>query len=332
MAENHGKEEVVERPDDFHIDVPSDDDDNNANINIIEPFKLKAGLSVNSKSSLLILNQEINMPWVTFIKIWNSTSLHVCADGGSNRLLAYINKFANSTHDDDCKKFKPDYIVGDLDSITDKTRKFYSDMKEEVKILLQETQYSTDLMKSLSLINLHFNFHKELINSLKEFDEHDGIEKLNKNLNKNLGFEKLSLIDVYILGGIGGRFDQTIHSINQLYHISSYYHNKLHLTFFNRDFEDLVLLIPKGLNFVKIHKQQIGSKKNAKHNRVVGLLPIGKEVIINTKGLKYDVTNWKSSIDSKVSTNNLIAGDNGFEMECTEDIVINFQIFDNDFA
>ncbi len=65
-------------------------------------------------------------------KILSEVDLIICADGGAN----YARK----------QNIKPDIILGDFDSITNDTRKYFSDVKQ----LHIKDQYSTDLEKAIS--------------------------------------------------------------------------------------------------------------------------------------------------------------------------------------
>ena len=72
---------------------------------------------------LIILNQPIcTKNNSIFNRLWNMSSIRVCADGGANRL------FDLSLDQTNNKKLIPDLIVGDLDSLRDdvKVRGYYS--------------------------------------------------------------------------------------------------------------------------------------------------------------------------------------------------------------
>lgn len=130
-----------------------------------------SGAALSSDRHLLILNQPIPS-FEILTKMWNSCNLKVCADGGANRL------FQTFTSVTDRIKYKPDYIVGDLDSIKAEILEFYR--SNEVTILKKPSQYSTDFQKCIELI----------------FRENEGT--------------------LYVLGGLTGRIDHTISSFHTL--------------------------------------------------------------------------------------------------------------------
>lgn len=83
--------------------------------------------------ALIICNGE--MPSKKFITpLLKNKPFIVCADGGANKARAV--------------GIAPDVIIGDLDSITHQTRRYFS----SVPILHRADQYSTDLEKSLDYL------------------------------------------------------------------------------------------------------------------------------------------------------------------------------------
>jgi len=86
------------------------------------------------QSALLILNGE--PPSKTLLNLyWKQSSLRICADGAANFL--YDNGL------------KPDIIIGDLDSISQETRKYYG----ESMILHIHDQETTDCEKAIHYCN-----------------------------------------------------------------------------------------------------------------------------------------------------------------------------------
>ncbi|OCL03216.1 thiamin pyrophosphokinase-like protein 1 [Glonium stellatum] len=94
---------------------------------------------------LLILNQPI-ANYEVFERLWRHTRFRICADGGANRLYDMFNvdrKHARSN-------FLPSIIHGDLDSLRDDVRQYYS--SHGVEISQNPDQYSTDLGKAMRKI------------------------------------------------------------------------------------------------------------------------------------------------------------------------------------
>ncbi|KAH8935753.1 hypothetical protein BDL97_17G045700 [Sphagnum fallax] len=133
---------------------------------------------------LVLLNYHL--PRFTPI-LWDQASLHVCADGGANRLYDELPLwFPDDDPADVRQRYKPDVIKGDLDSIRPEVKEYYSEMG--VKIIDEShDQDTTDLHKCVIFIR-------------------DYVPDLDKNHIKLL-----------VLGGLGGRFDHEAANINVLY-------------------------------------------------------------------------------------------------------------------
>lgn len=300
--------------------------------NVIEPFNL---LHVESSEqqepqqqqqqqpgavkALIILNQQINMNSALFDKIWSQTDIHVCADGGSNRLYQYNTKYT------------PDYIIGDLDSITDETRDFYR--KNNCPVILQSSQFYTDLDKALTLINLHVNFPQ----SKDRWDSWDRLDQFEREeaayLKKDSGYQ-FQNINVVFFGAIGGRFDQTMGSIVKMGRIINF---KPYITpiLLNSDHDEFIILLRPGKNYIKFKRLSSEEEetmwglkfenKSRPQLRNIGLLPLLSDSTLTTHGLKWDVENWDTSMKGNVSSCNLQVGQEGFIVENSELIFINME-------
>lgn len=278
----------------------------------IKPIKLE-------KSALLILNQEINVPAI-FLKLWNSFKIRVCADGGANRLYDFF-----KDNESERVKYLPDYIIGDFDSLKPETEEYYK--RAGVVVIKQNTQYSTDFTKALYLISVHFNSpdFKKIVTDSKapnhSIELESGIHEwydVTLEANKARKLEKISLL---ALGGIDGRFDQTIHSITQLYKLSSA-DSQFKLCYLSAT--DLIFFVPSGgfmLEYAKEFRDQcIGN---------CGLLPMnGPTEVIETLGLKWDVKHWHTSVgDGRVSSSNRFVGIDKCYINVKDGIVMNVEIF-----
>ncbi|KAL5034573.1 thiamine pyrophosphokinase, variant 2 [Batrachochytrium dendrobatidis] len=107
-------------------------------------------------------------------------SVRICADGGANRLYDTLGT------DELRKRYLPDCICGDLDSLRPQVRQFYQSMN--VEILHKPSQYATDFQKC--------------IDYLKE--NHETSEK--------------DMKDILAFGTLSGRLDQTISGMSTLFH------------------------------------------------------------------------------------------------------------------
>ncbi|EJS41675.1 thi80p [Saccharomyces arboricola H-6] len=309
-------EECTENPERIKIDTSLIEARNKMNLKeLVHPKE-------DENSTLLILNQKIDIPKPLFYKIWKLHDLKVCADGAANRLYDYLN-------DDESirTKYLPDYIIGDLDSLSEKIFNYYR--KNKVIIIKQTTQYSTDFTKCVNLISLHFNspkFRASISNENNIQSNHGielekGIHTLYNSMTESLVFSKVTPISLLALGGIGGRFDQTIHSITQLYTLSE-----------NASYFKLCYMTPTDLIFLVNKNGTLIEYDPHFRNTCVGncgLLPIGEPTVINeTRGLKWDVKNWATSVvNGRVSSSNRFVGENCCYINTKHDIILNVEIF-----
>ena len=84
-----------------------------------------------------------------FLAIWSSFELIICADGGANRLYDW---FGSSCDSDGCSRsdYIPSKIIGDLDSIREDVRDYYS--INGCEIIQDRNQDNNDLgMKAMIL-------------------------------------------------------------------------------------------------------------------------------------------------------------------------------------
>lgn len=274
------------------------------------------------KHVLLVLNQRINLKDKFFSKLWDSTSIRICADGGLNRL----NNF------DKNDKYIPDYVIGDLDSATEKNLSHY--VSKGTKKILQDSQYYTDFIKSISLINLIYN-SPDAFNSIDFNNEEnltDTLEILeSQKFNKD---EKYNPINITVLGGVGGRFDQTMATINQIWKYSVE-RPHINFTIINPEHAEFIFLLNSGTNFVsyprKSDNQEIEifgfvTEKSRPDLRNVGILPLLYDCKINTYGLKWDVSNYSTALKTKMSSSNLQVGQEGFIISTDHALFVTLEI------
>lgn len=316
-----GQEIVIENPESVEVKIDKGISPCRHIIDILSRgFKQDENLSTRTPTTLLILNQDIDIGKL-FIKLWDNSCLRVCADGAANRVYDFFQD------EEERQRYVPDYIIGDLDSIDKNVLDYYKSLK--VKIIKQTTQYSTDFTKCVNLISLHHNsrsFKEYLQRNENEpnygIELESGIHKFYHDMLRDVKrLDSLPQMNLIVINGIGGRFDQTIHSITQLYTL------KESDPYFQTSFitnTDIIILIPKGGTMIeydcKMRKQCIGN---------CGLLPIGKATtIIETRGLKWDVKNWDTSISSgKVSSNNRFVGQGKCYFNVKDDIVLNIEVY-----
>lgn len=152
----------------------------------------------------------------------------VCADGGANQVAKlpmnveklafhYVRSYpgllsffytSNATQG-------PDAVCGDMDSVTDETRKLFHMNKYEVFFYEDRSQYATDFMKSLRHIEdeakrLQADWVKQL-EKKQESDESSSVKIVQK---------KAPPLDIVVLGGLEGRADQAFSQVHHLYEAS----------------------------------------------------------------------------------------------------------------
>lgn len=284
--------EVIENPESIDVTKPSD-----ANV-----ISLGALFGPGVRSALVILNQAITIP--IFPTLWQRYTLKICADGGANRLYSYFDV------DEEREKYLPHFIVGDLDSLKDDVATWYRE--RGVKIIPQTTQWATDMKKCLDLVEVYFHLadRGETLD-VSTLDEYDGLVQLHKTI------ERQSLIDVLMIGAVDGRFDHTIQSISVLLQLSQL-NQSLRLNYMTPT--DIIALIPKGLNYLDY------SEASFYHGSNCGLLPLGGDIVLTTKGFKWDVKAWPSSLKGDVSSSNRLVGISGAVVETDNDFVLSVEI------
>ncbi|WVQ91115.1 thiamine pyrophosphokinase [Cryptococcus gattii] len=117
------------------------------------------------KYALIIVNQPIRRDLLD--RAWQAVDIRLCADGGANRLF-------DVDHE---KRYLPDLIKGDLDSIRPDVQAHYASLNVPIK--QDKDVYATDLMKCIQEVP-----------------------------------EDHALV---LLGGLSGRVDQTVHTMSMLH-------------------------------------------------------------------------------------------------------------------
>lgn len=127
-------------------------------------------------------------------------------------------------------------------------------------------------------------------------------------------------LDVVALGSLGGRVDQGLSQLHHLYMASE--DASLHI-------RQILLLTPESITFL-LHKGL--NKIYTPHGRSlaenVGILPIGRPAVISTKGLEWDVHDWKTEFGGQISTSNHVKSD-VVEVETTERVVFTIELADS---
>ncbi|KAH6668081.1 thiamine pyrophosphokinase [Plectosphaerella plurivora] len=233
-----------------------------------------------SKFALVILNQPLTQNAPLDI-LWNNACLRVAADGGANRLLDLDR--ATSKDGQPGQYNGLDVIIGDLDSLSDSTRAYYSSRPQPTEIIYSSDQESTDFGKAVSLVRSRHG---------------DGA-------------------DIIALGGLGGRVDQGLSQIHHLYLFQPGPAYELGRVFLLSG-QSLTFLLKRGKHAIQV-RDGAGADVFGKH---VGILPIGGTSRITTHGLEWDVTDWETYFGGPMSTSNHVLPDTRVvHVETTTDVI-----------
>ncbi|PVU92836.1 hypothetical protein BB561_003595 [Smittium simulii] len=229
--------------------------------------------------ALIILNQPLNESRRILDKLWDLAEVKVCVDGGANRLYDFGVAF-------NClDRLIPDVVVGDLDSLLEKTSDYYK--SKNVSIIKVGDQYTTDFQKSISFLDYY-----DPNNQSSVFGD--------------IPIKPKDYYNIIALGGTTGRLDHILHTLKVLQNTCK---ERNVLSISN---ENLTFAIPKGVNTIHVQKEIDGP--------TCGILPISGECEISTTGLKWDLDNQLSSLTGLLSSSNVIMGD-VVSITTTKDII-----------
>ncbi len=234
--------------------------------------------TTTTTTAMVILNTPItNPPSILFERLWDSSSFHICADGGANRLY---------TATKEMDKYLPDTIRGDLDSLQDHVRDYYE--SKHVQIEKDSCQDTNDLDKALQRIASPSTSTLTSTSTLPS----------TSNYNQ-----------VIIYGAFGGRFDQEMASFQALYKWADTFDNRIWLY----SDETSAILIPAGkMVEIEVPFQENDTGSTIQEGPTCGLIPMGSKVdSITTSGLKWDLQDAETEFGGLLSTSNHIIGDHG---------------------
>ena len=145
----------------------------NGTAQLFRPLHIFSGLP-EAGSCLLLLNNSLSGLDTVLRDHWAKFCLHVCADGGANRLY-------DMTSPQSCDVYLPHTICGDLDSVRPEVLQYYQ--QRGTRVLKIADQDTTDFTKTA----------REVL-ALRQ---------------KRLA----NISSIYAANAIGGRFDQTLGNI-----------------------------------------------------------------------------------------------------------------------
>lgn len=133
-----------------------------------------------------------------------------------------------------------------------------------------------------------------------------------------------SPLDVVALGGLGGRVDQGFSQIHHLY-MASKDTTLLVGEIYLLSEQSLSFVLEEGLNRIALSREIFAEN--------VGIIPITGPAVITTKGLEWDVRNWKTEFGGEISTSNHLKSRTIeietttrvlFTVELSKDLTVNF--------
>lgn len=204
----------------------------------------------------------------------------LCADGGANRLHDLcIEADPENDWKAALKTDLPNLIHGDLDSLRDDVRQHYAELG--VEVTQDPDQYSTDFGKAIKQVVSHL--------------PHAG--------------------EVLVLGSVGGRVDQGIGLLHELYREQKAGHPGLRFWFFSES--SITVLLRPGTTRIHTPLEEGLITQN------VGILPLYGKAMISTKGLEWDVQDWPTEMGGNLSTSNHIVAD---QISITTDFDVLFTV------
>lgn len=215
--------------------------------------------------ALIILNSPIE-DVDYFQRLWSHASFRLAADGAANRLYNLLtNHFSKLEWKDALQRALPDIIHGDLDSLEDSVRERYEQLG--VEISKDPYQYSTDFQKA--------------------------VKKATERLP--------NLREILVLGSIGGRVDQGIGLLGELYREQKHDHKDVRFWLFSETSVSTILSPGTAVIHTPLKGGLIA--------RNIGILPVYGPASISTQGLEWDVQDWPTAMGEQMSTSNHIMSD-----------------------
>ncbi|KAI5285902.1 hypothetical protein KEM55_000469 [Ascosphaera atra] len=231
----------------------------------------------------------------------------------------------------------PDVIIGDLDSLRPEVRAHYDG--HGVEILHVPSQTTTDFGKALRLIKER---RKEIVRKGRGRERVGQEEATREQAGENEDEDEI--LDVVVMGSIGGRLDQGISQLHHLYAVASNtdptqpYHQTGRIYLVSES--SLSFFVPPGQNYIytspkrtipppplppRTPREEEKGGEPIQHptlpllptwprdhpyfNECCAVLPLVRPVRLTTHGFQWDVEDWESGFGGQLSTSNHIRSD-----------------------
>uniref|UniRef100_A0A7E4UQJ0 Thiamine diphosphokinase n=1 Tax=Panagrellus redivivus TaxID=6233 RepID=A0A7E4UQJ0_PANRE len=218
--------------------------------------------------------------------LWRSAPIRVATDGAANNLVAPCTIELAKTAPDRVLPL-PSLISGDFDSISTSTRKFFE--ASGVELVLTEDQDETDLTKLFRIVSTRFS------------SDFDGI---------------------VVLGGLGGRFDHTLATINSLINMAEVVRKPIWVL----DAYNAVTVLPANAS-TQVHLPPSIKKLLP---GACGVMPIvQRPTKVTMTGFRWNLENAEIAFGGLISSSNQLAvsEDNPYlEIRPSEPVILSMEV------
>ncbi|EXJ77097.1 hypothetical protein A1O3_10255 [Capronia epimyces CBS 606.96] len=180
----------------------------------------------------------------------------------------------------------PDAIIGDLDSLSRVVEEHYR--SRGVTVIQDPDQYSTDFTKCLKWIR------RWCVEQQQQQQQHQ-----HQHQHQQQHYND-TIMDVVVIGGLGGRVDQGFSQIHHLY-MAETDPNLLQ--------GRIYLLSEQSLSFVLANGDNLIHVEPGYFEENVGIIPVLGRSLLTTHGLEWDVEQWPTQFGGQLSTSNHIRSD-----------------------